>query len=325
MTGVEKVKTGLRQPYKIPPWVVKQSKRPLCWLHYAYRTAGLPEQRAVMDSLRAGSDWCLIVLDACRYDYLREWDTLFNGNLIPVKSAGHDTFEYVRLCWPDEYDYPYISGATPINGVKRDYDNEHFRRLYGGYVPMDHLEIIDVWEFGWDASLGTCPPQAVTDAALDHSRSENLVAHYFQPHAPYIGETKLLGHHDNEHARPHQGTPIDEPIWGAVKYGDVSDLELRSAYRNNLKVALKEVCRLIHKTDFDRYVIMGDHGEALGEWGRYSHPRVNHPHIRTAPWFEVSGLTQQGERFADQAGGRESGGDTDMNVEERLSALGYVE
>jgi hypothetical protein len=263
-------------------------------------------------------------LDACRYDYLKEFATLFDGRLIAAKSAGHDTFEYVRLCWPDQYDYPYVSGATPINGIQRDYDNEHFRQLYGGYVPMDHLNIVDVWDFGWDASLGTCPPWEVTDAALDHSDSERLVAHYFQPHAPYIGDTRLLGHHDNENAHPHQGTPIDEPIWDAVKYGEISNQELREAYRSNLKVAVKEVCRLIRDTDFDRYVIIGDHGEALGEWGRYSHPRVDHPYIRTVPWFEVSGLTQQGEEFAGQAGERESGGVTDMNVEERLEALGYA-
>ena len=326
---IQKLKTGLREPYKIPPWAVKQTKRPLRYLDYQRRTATLSRQVRLLEDLRAGEDWCLIVLDACRYDALRRHTSLFEDDLRPVKSEGHDTFEYVRRCWPDEYDLPYVSGATPINSVHHDYDNEHFQRLYDGYVPPDHLEIVDVWDTGWDSSLGTCPPWAVTDAALEHADRDRLVAHFFQPHAPYIGEERLLGHTDTEDAHPHQGTPVDEPIWRRVKYGDVSDAELRAAYDSNLRCALAEVCRLIRETEFERYVLMGDHGEALGEWGVYSHPRVPHPKIRTVPWMDVSGLTEAGHEVATEAGRRSSAADPQGTngmdrVENRLEELGYL-
>jgi len=324
MSLKSKLRTAKNDPEEILPWLRKQPKRPLRRLEYEHATYNLPEQKALLDRLREQDDWCLIVLDACRYDALKEYTSLFNGEIQPVHSAAHDTFDYVRLCWPDGYNLPYVSGATPINGTRRVYDNDHIESLYGGYIPMYHLEIIDVWHFGWDGSLGTCPPWAVTDAALEHSERTNMVAHYFQPHAPYIGEHQLLGHHDNENAHPHQGTPIDEPIWKAVRNGEISDEVLKAAYLSNLEAALTDVCRLIANTDFEKYVLMGDHGESLGEWGVYTHPRVDHAKIRTVPWLECSGLTVRGKSFAGNGGSGDRVG-TDMSVEERLSALGYSE
>jgi hypothetical protein len=319
----EKAQTAVREPWKIPQWLKARStgpaRRAVTWL-----ASPLSTQEYRLQELRQDDEWLLIVLDACRYDIFNDIASeYFEGRIERVRSAGHDTFEYVRLCWPGEYEFPYVSGATPINSQERDYDDPHFQQLYQGYVPAEHLNIVDVWDFGWDESLGTCPPEAVTDAALAQD-SDRLVAHYFQPHAPYLGRASLLGHAGNEHASPHDGLPVDKPIWDDVERGRISEQELRQAYCSNLWVALTEVCRLIREVDHDRIVIMGDHGEALGEWNVYSHPRTPHPKIRTVPWIDVQGLTALGEQAAETAEPVERSRQTDGDVEERLEVLGYV-
>jgi len=326
MTLKKNIKTAIREPYKIPPWLAARSTGPARWAEYRAKTALLETQRLKLDWLRGFDDWLLIVLDACRYDVFADlFDEFFDGEVDCVHSAGHDTFEYVRKCWPDTYEMPYVSGATPINSAKRGYEDEHIDQLYDGYVPADHLNIVDAWDFGWDDSLGTCPPWSVTDAALERTNHDRLVAHYFQPHAPYIGEKRFLGHTDNKHASPHDGVPVDKPIWKSVKRGVVSDDKLRRAYRTNLVVVLKEVSRLVDETDFERVYIMGDHGEALGEWQVYSHPRTPHAKIRTVPWAEVTGLTAAGREAAEASNIDETkSGEADGAVQERLEVLGYV-
>jgi len=316
-------KTAIREPWKIPQWLRARSAGP-ARLAMTKLATPLAAQAARLDDLRDDDDWLLIVLDACRYDMFESVaSSHFEGRMSRVRSAGHDTFEYVRLCWPAEYDMPYVSGATPINSQERDYEDPHFQQLYDGYVPADHLDIVDVWDFGWDESLGTCPPESVTDAALEQD-SDRLVAHYFQPHAPYLGCHSLLGHTENEHASPHDGLPVDKPIWDQVKRGRISDQELRSAYESNLRVVLSEVCRLIEAVDHERVVIMGDHGEALGEWNVYSHPRTPHPKIRTVPWMEVVGLTEVGESAAELAEPGDTRQQAEGSVGDRLEVLGYL-
>ena len=45
----------------------------------------------------------------------------------------------------------------------------------------------------------------------------------------------------------------------------------------------------IINTDFEKVVVTADHGEALGEFGVYAHPRwVHHPKVRIVPWLEIS-------------------------------------
>lgn len=331
-TYAEMAQTAVREPDKVPSYLQLKSKQLLMdpgrrWATKA-QTAGLDGQVDQLDALRASDEYLLIVLDACRFDYLEDvFDDWFRGDLKPVRSAGRDTFEYVRLCWPDQHDITYLSGATPINAADIDYEIDAFNELYGGYEPTEHInEIVDVWDSGWDESLGTCPPWEVTDATLERLDEDQLVAHYFQPHAPYIGrDCQFLGHNKTENARPHAGEPIDKPIWEAIRYGDATQEDLREAYAANLKCALREVARLVDEAPHDNIVIMGDHGEALGEWGVYSHPRTEHPHIRRVPWATVDGLTDYASDELAEAGGDWADGvETDGSVATRLEQLGYI-
>ena len=256
-------------------------------------------QKHKIDELLKEEKFNIIILDACRFDYFKdEYEDFLSGDLKKVWSAGRDTFEYIKNIWPSYYDITYISGATPINSVvDESFLKGKLRNLYDGYIPKRHVkEIIDVWNHGWDHSLGTVPPKEVTDAALKYSNRKRLVIHYFQPHAPYIGSHKLLGYigkeysgvRDLELARAGvQGNPPDTKIWNAAKEGIISREELRLAYRSNLRLVLGEVKRLIQELG-GKIVVTSDHGELLGEDGFYAHSRINHPKLMEIPWLVVS-------------------------------------
>lgn len=290
-------------------------------LHARRRTAGLRGQGDRLDELRANDEFLLVVLDACRYDVFEDVapEYLAFERLEAVRSEGRNTFEYVSLCWPDTYeDVEYVSAATPVNSDPRgDYDEEALRELYGGYVPSEHLpNVRDVWRESWDESIGITPPEAVTEAALE-SDAGRVVAHYFQPHAPFVGRQPLLGHTEGADARPNEGEPVDVPVWQRVESGDVSRERLRTVYESNLRRALRSVRRLVEETDLGPVAVVGDHGEALGEYGSFGHdPTFDHPHVRTVPWAVVDGVRAYPDGGAtDSAGG---------NVRSRLEDLGYI-
>ena len=241
------------------------------------------------------SDWdYLIILDACRADYFAAEYSKFlpPSDLLFACSAGRDTFEFLRRVFPDYYDLIYVSGATPVNSVlTRPIKDPFLKKYYGRYVPREHFKrIVDAWNYGWDDMLGTVPPKEVTRIATDiikHHKEERIIIHYFQPHAPYIGEYKLLGYSGTE-AGKLRGKPPDMKIWEDVKKGLISTAELKKAYLSNLRLVLKEVKCLLSAIDSTKKVIItSDHGELLGEDGRFGHQRIDHPKLRVIPWLVI--------------------------------------
>lgn len=334
-------KTAVKHPDRIPPFIQKQwgqlPGRTQAWLATQRQTRGLHRQIDLLNELRSRDNYLLIVLDACRFDYFDEqFDRYFAGDCTPAKSAGHDTFEYGQRCWHrrhadgDQHDVTYVSGATPINSEEqRTFDDVGLERLYRGWVPNRHIsDLIDAWRIGWDESLGVIPPENLLKQTLPRLHEPRLVAHFFQPHTPYIGDEQMLGHANNESSHPDTGDPVDKPIWEAIKAGEVSADRLRELYKSNLECVLPTVARLVAEAPHDNIVILGDHGEALGEYGMYAHQRVEHPKIRRVPWACVNGLTQAGQKLAEECAG-DVGGTTDSGTEDSvkntLEALGYLE
>lgn len=281
---------GLRHPRKAARFVRDETQIRV-HDHLSRRLKARHRER--LDMVRGQDEFLLVVLDACRYDYFRElFHFYFQGKLEPCYTPARDTFEYVRLMWPDDHDVTYVSGAVPINSTRVQIHEGELNTLYEGYRPSEHIEeIVDVWDTGWEQDLGTVPPEAVTEAALDRDDADRLVAHYFQPHAPYIGEYELLGHTGEENG-PNRGKPNDAPIWYEVRLGDMTEEELHQAYRSNLLRALQAVHELVDATRHENIYITADHGEALGEFGVYAHPRERsratwHPKIHTVPFLDL--------------------------------------
>lgn len=281
-----------------------------------------PQQRERLDELRDG-DYALVVFDALRYDVARDvLPQYLKGDVEPIWSAAHDTFQYGQRCWSERaYDATYVAGATPFH-ADPDFEKEHFQELYGDWNPGETIpNLVEAWRDCWDRSLGTVNPEQLTQTALGYTGRDELVAHYFQPHAPYIGRYSMLGHTNNKDAGATKGEPVDKPLWDRVKSGKVSSAELRRAYLSNLHRGIEASLPLIRELcDQDRrVVVMADHGELLGEWhpNLVSHPRISLPQIRTVPWMEVQGVREFAGVDAVYDGGEKS-------TEEKLEALGYM-
>lgn len=127
-----------------------------------------------------------------------------------------------------------------------------------------------------------------------------------------------------EEARP------SDSIHNRIEAGEITTAELRQAYRDNLHLVLGEVTRLVARLDCP-VVVTADHGEFLGEGGRYFHPDTYHPIVREIPWLEVAdeciGTTAIEAEYHDAARQptREGEEVSDETFENRLEALGYVD
>lgn len=118
------------------------------------------------------------------------------------------------------------------------------------------------------------------------------------------------------------GGAVDAEIWQRVRRGEITDPELRELYTENLRRALQATHELISGTNYDRYVVVGDHGEALGEYGQYAHPAIEHPYIRKVPWLEVEGVHEDYPAIEYE---RTDAVAESKSVEERLQELGYLD
>lgn len=255
----------------------------------------LPRQRDLVHF----RNWdLLVILDACRFDYFqRIYREYLSGRLEEAYSEGIDTFEFLKEVFPSYYELTYISGAVPVNSFIKP-NPQGLGHLYRGYTPRKHFKrIVDVWYSDWDDSLGTTPPDKVVDAAIGNLDSK-MIVHIFQPHAPFIGEPKLLGWTGDKVGKG-RGVPPDAPIWQGLQgvpevwCGADTDF-LRKAHEGNLRLALSEVKRLLESIGdrFNRIVVTSDHGEALGEDGVFAHSK-DHPVIRRIPWLEVDNPSRQ--------------------------------
>lgn len=121
-----------------------------------------------------------------------------------------------------------------------------------------------------------------------------------------------------------EGGAIGSGIYDRIQSGEISDNDLLKAYDENLRRVLKEVALLVdHISEyFDNIVIMGDHGEALGEYGEYKHRR-QHPYVRVVPWGKINGIINK-SNLPDRSVESKEVKKDDSSVEDRLRDLGYI-
>jgi len=279
--------------------------RPLLRAAYRGQLERLIPQKRLIDS-RAFD--VLIILDACRWDILGEVvHEYLDGKLYAVRSPASVTIDWLVRTWGDRYwhDIHYISASPMVNkrGIIREFDaRRHFRF------------ITEVWDWGWDRTLATVPPEKVNMAVriarakmrlrgLRLGRDYRMVIHYVQPHAPYVVfkrileliERTSLAEDIADIALRREGKlagkfAIDYVILALLKehLGDVDKVNdmLRKAYIENLRWVLRYVSKLA-TTLPGRIAITADHGELLGEYGLYFHMTLPLPQLRVVPWFMV--------------------------------------
>ena len=271
-------------------------------------------------------DWDnLIVLDACRADSFRERATL-PGETGERTCVAATTDEFVRENFGDGtfHDTVYVT-ANPRVNVNATPDSFH--------------DIVDVWEHGWDETVQTVRPETMTDAVLaaaDDYPDKRIVAHYVQPHAPFVGPTadRIPAHstQSDHRALARGGDPDGDSanVWQLLESGAVDHETVVAAYEENVDLAVGETERLLSSLT-GRTAVTADHATLLGErvpplFDRtYGHPvEIYPPALVTVPWHvaETDERKQvRAEPPTERTADRQRGEDV---VEDRLSDLGYV-
>ncbi|WP_254279250.1 LTA synthase family protein [Haloarcula marina] len=228
-------------------------------------------------------DWDnLVIIDACRYDDFERENTL-GGELEPKISRGRNSLTFIRenFVGRELQDTVYVTG----NSFVKELSGDEF-----------HFVNVDPLKRNIESYDGYVSPEAVTQAALDtHERFPNkrLIVHYMQPHDPPIGEVGDRIEEEFGITGWHPDDDMGQRLMPAVEQGDVPVEIAREGYRENLRIVLAEVERLLSEID-GRSVITSDHGEMFGErpyfllgrrYGHMDEPRNRF--ISQVPWFVV--------------------------------------
>lgn len=233
----------------------------------------------------------LLILDGCRYDMFREYNTL-GGTLQSRTSTATATPEFLSNVFDGKqyHDTVYVT-ANPIHRVEEWAD-----------VDLDSVfrDVIDVWEREWDDDLGTVPPEpmvAATRRAREAYPDCRIVAHFVQPHYPFIGPFGRSLEHGQMNGRARAtGADADAdetPIWEELRDGEKSARAAWRGYTENLWYVLPYIRELVGSLS-GRTVVTSDHGNHVGEicWPfpvrMYGHPDgIRTPELVTVPWLTI--------------------------------------
>lgn len=275
-------------------------------------------------------DWdLLLVLDACRvdamtevapeYDFVDEVDSIWS-----VGSASHEwicktytsdhaaaieesmlvsTNPFVSRVLEDQI-YPPYNYAVPLMWADWDVVSKE-----------DFGEVWMIHQHDFKQMNLTPPPDFVTEHAIRAGREfdfDRTVVHYMQPHSPH-GSTAY-----REERPP---TDVEANPWESIQSGRATRAEVWKNYLDNLRLVLDSIEVLLENFEAETVVITADHGDLFGELGTYGHPEgLVHPGVKKVPWVTTTATdTGTVEPTVDLR--RQ---DADEDVEDRLSALGYV-
>lgn len=255
----------------------------------------------------ATADWdTLIILDACRYDTLKE---VAPENWPPVeckKSRASNTWNFYKRNFCDgPYDDIVVVTAQPRTVQLRG-DTFH--------------EIIPVYNDDWDEELGTLKPSVMAQRTIEAHNiypNKRILSHWVQPHYPFIGSDRF---------RDYNGR--GESIWKDLKRGNVSatDKDVYQAYQATLEKAIPHVTQVTQEID-GRIVVSSDHGNVFGvrklpyPFKIYGHPRdILIPELIDIPWVVFEGNKRRTVTETEN-----SMKEIDYSVGKQLSDLGYLE
>jgi len=277
---------------------------------HLYR-AGYPDPFRLLSESIYENDWdLLVILDGCRVDLMREVASEYTFiNVIDTKySLGTDSTEWIQENFVNEPDQQQLTDTCYITG------NPHTELA----LTKDDLGYLDeVWKYEFDYEKGIMPPRPITDRAIAAGRNSNFdryVIHYMQPHFPSIPQLHLGSTMNPENVGDEWNS-----IWDRLEQGEVSKQVVWDAYRENLRYILDEIEILLENFQAENTIISADHGNAIGEFGFYGHPRVPIRPIRKVPWCNSSAndeKTIQSEITPPES-------DSLFNRNEQLQALGY--
>lgn len=272
-------------------------------------------------------EWDLaIILDTCRPDALSEVSSeyAFIDNISTRYSIGSATPEWLANTFTTDQaaecaEIGYIAGNPYVEAVfenrvspLHDTYNWNMPDTYHPAYP-DDFAFIDYVCYP-DIEWGGHPPASyVTNQTIyrhRNSKVDRLIAHYIQPHAPYIGHARESNH---DHLSEFERRPF--------KYLRRTDNINRvwDAYLTELKCGLDEVEVLLNNVHADNVVITADHGEAFGEWNAYKHRSgMLHHKVRKVPHMNTTATDNQ-TRHPEPI----ETDSVDQSIKQQLETLGY--
>lgn len=264
----------------------------------------------------------LVILDSCRYDLMKEvaddWEFLPPADeLESVFSPASMSEEFLERHVKDRY-RGEIERTALISA------NVFTSKEWVADAGWAHLD--NVWASHWNDEHNTVLPRPVTDAAIDYWRSrrsaDRMIVWYLQPHIPFVREPWSTGLDREKFGKRKRGE--DPPAeWRRCRDGEISRQQLWEGYRGNLEYVLEDVSLLLKNLDAERVVVTSDHGNAIGEWGEWGHPRYSLvPAVKRVPWAETSG-TDERTHVPDVAARAVE--PDEERISEQLAALGYVD
>ena len=255
------------------------------------------------------TDWDLaIVLDACRYDTADQRVPMHSIELEQPESAisvGSHSIDWMRQT------FAHPSSDT-LSNIAYITGNPHTE----GHLNNDIGLLDEVWRYGWDTDAGTIHPRPITDRAIEIGRSkspERMIVHYMQPHLPPLHEPDYSTAGFEVTGKWIQASP-----WERLRENQLEPERVIESYEKNLDSVLDEVSLLLSNIDSEKVIVTADHGNYLGERGRWGHPRGHiHDAVRRVPWFTTKS-SDEGTREPDQYNRRK-----EISIDARLGALGY--
>jgi len=265
-------------------------------------------------------DWDnLLILDACRYDAFESAirDRNLPGHLESRISRSSSTPEFLKsnVHGFDLTDTVYITGTTMV----------YREQVLKEEIDVNFHSVDNVWgdsiEYGeWGVLPATMASR--TREAVEEYPNKRVVAHFIQPHIPFIGEM-------GEKYESELGTSP----WKAKVRGDlnISDEILWQAYMENLDAVLDEVTDLLNHLP-GKTVITADHGQLIGDRGfpipmkDYGHPTaLYYDELVKVPWH----VSQKGDRKRITKGAEatedteQTGRELNQKAKKHLEHLGY--
>ena len=269
----------------------------------------------------------LIILDACRYDYFRDmYKNYLDGDLKKAISPAFHTLDWLSKVVMGFYDdIIYISANPYINskietpeqyGFKFD-AKKHFFKIVDVWIWGWDNQLGTVPPNEVNKALFKAKPKY---------KNKRYILHYVQPHEPYISQNYIhyiLDAHvekkgkinsfidvkkaikENRKVKNSIGLIIQKifGIGGRWKISNFLGIPpasqpdligyregikgIRNAYKENLEVVLESVAELI-KNISGTIIITADHGDYLGENGKYGHgmDRRGPPSVEV-PWLMI--------------------------------------
>ncbi|MFC6727840.1 hypothetical protein ACFQDG_04205 [Natronoarchaeum mannanilyticum] len=268
-------------------------------------------------------DWDnLLVLDACRSDLFEATIDLDKFDAYEVvRSQASATPEWMEENFAGETfgDTVYVSGNPWVSKIAPD----AFHDIVNIWLEDFDIEQEELAEVEVLNELGmtfgeTVPAERVNEAALEAAEQypdKRLIVHYFQPHAPFVGNPD--GSRKDAVPDIHPGRPLAA--------GEIEREEVWSLYRENLEYVWHHAETLTEELG-GKSVVTSDHGEMFGERlspfpiRGYAHPiGLRSPELVDVPWAEI----QHGDRRSITNDGVRTVAVEEDVVDDRLRDLGY--